>query len=68
MILDSRLNFKRHLNNFFNYMILSHMVYGLCIWSQTNQCIINQVECLCNRALNILDKRLNKIPSLSDPK
>ncbi len=33
------------------------MVYGLAIWSQTNQCIINQVECLYNRALKILDRK-----------
>ncbi len=33
------------------------MVYGLSIWSQTNQCIINQVECLYNRALKVLDRK-----------
>ncbi len=29
---------------FLNSMILSHMVYGLAVWSQTNQSIINQIE------------------------
>ncbi len=42
---------------FLNSMILSHMVYGLSIWSQTNQCIINQVECLYNRALKVLESK-----------
>ncbi len=42
---------------FLNSMILSHMAYGLSIWSQTNQCIINQVECLYNTALKVLDRK-----------
>ncbi len=42
---------------FLNSMILSHIVYGLSIWSQTNQCITNQVECLYNRALKVLDRK-----------
>ncbi len=83
MILDSQLNFKRHVKKlcktikanlasfriirncltcdhaflFLNSMILSHMVYGLSVWSQTNQCIINQAECLYNRALKVLDRK-----------
>lgn len=31
------------------------MSYGLPIWCQTNQSVINQIECLYNRALKILD-------------
>ncbi len=42
---------------FLNSMILSHMAYGLSIWSQTINCIINQVECLYNTALTVLDRK-----------
>ncbi len=43
-----------------NYLTYDHtflLWYGLSIWSQTNQCIINQVECLYNRALKVLDRK-----------
>ena len=39
-------------------MIPSHISYGITTWSQAHQSSMKSIECLSNRALKVLDKRI----------